>query len=391
MPAFSCYSNKMDQAAPSIIHIVSFNVPYPPDYGGVMDVFYKITALKKQGVGVILHCFSYGRSMSKTLERECLRVHYYHRNLNLFLLLRRQPFIVLSRENEKLLAALKADNHPIIFEGIHSTAWLGHPSLNGRMTMVRTHNIEHLYYKNLAQAEKNPFRKIFFSAEARKLERYETRLSEASLLLPISPGDTEYFRTKYGKALFIGPFHQSDKCVSSLGKGNYILLHGDFSTPENNASAMFIIRKVASKWGYRTVIAGKRPSSELIRAAAEFRNIRVIPNPSQSKMTELILNAQICLLHASQPTGMKLKLINAICFGRHIIASEPVVSGTRLENLVNIAFKPEDWIDLAGRLMETEFTDDIIRKRDVLLREVADNQTNAIKIIESVNNHNVHH
>jgi hypothetical protein len=258
------------------------------------------------------------------------------------------------------------------------------------MTMVRTHNIEHLYYNNLAQAEKNPFRKIFFQTESRKLERYETRLSEASLLLPISPGDTEYFRSKYGKTLFIGPFHQSDKCVSSLGKGNYILLHGDLSTPENNASALYIVRKVASKWGYRTVLAGKRPSAELIRAAADLKNIRIISNPSQSKMIELILNAQICILHASQPTGMKLKLINAICFGRHIIASEPVVSGTGLETLVNIAYRDEDWIDLATRLMETGFTEDIIRRRDVLIRKVADNQANAIKIIESINNHNVH-
>ena len=380
----------MDQAAPTIVHIVSFNIPYPPDYGGVMDVFYKITSLKKQGVGVILHCFSYGRSMSKTLERECLRVHYYRRNLNLFLLFRRQPFIVLSRENEKLLDALKADNHPIIFEGIHSTAWLGHPLLNGRMTMVRTHNIEHLYYKNLYEAEKNPFRKIYFKSESRKLEMYETRLSEASLLLPISPGDTEYFRTKYGRALFIGPFHPSDKCVSSPGKGNYILLHGDFSTAENNASALFIIREVASRWGYRTVLAGKRPSTELLRTAAAFKHIRVIPNPSLSKMTELIMNAQICLLHASQASGMKLKLINAICFGRHIIVSEPVVAGTRLESLVHIAYGHEQWFRIAEKLMETDFSDDEIQKRNILLRDVADNKTNAIKIIESIRNHNVH-
>jgi hypothetical protein len=258
------------------------------------------------------------------------------------------------------------------------------------MTMVRTHNIEHLYYRNLALSEKNPFRKLFFQTESRKLERYETRLSEASLLLPISPGDAEYFRAKYGKALFIGPFHQSDKCVSSLGKGSYILFHGDLSTPENNASALYIVRKVASKWGYRTILAGKRPSAELIGAADDFSNIRIISNPSQSKMTELILNAQICLLHASQPTGMKLKLINSISFGRHIIASEPVVSGTRLESLVHIAYKSDDWIDLAARLMETDFTEEIIHKRNSLLREVADNQENAIKIIKSIQNHNVH-
>ncbi len=41
------------------------------------------------GVGVILHCFSYGRSRSRTLERECLKVNYYRRDLNLFHLFRK--------------------------------------------------------------------------------------------------------------------------------------------------------------------------------------------------------------------------------------------------------------------------------------------------------------
>jgi len=31
------------------LHIISFNIPYPPDYGGVMDVFYKIKALHDLG------------------------------------------------------------------------------------------------------------------------------------------------------------------------------------------------------------------------------------------------------------------------------------------------------------------------------------------------------
>ncbi len=80
----SFYRLVMDALQNKIIHLVSFNIPYPPDYGGVMDVFYKIAALKKQGVGIILHCFSYGRTLSRTLERECLRVHYYRRDLDLF-------------------------------------------------------------------------------------------------------------------------------------------------------------------------------------------------------------------------------------------------------------------------------------------------------------------
>ncbi len=379
----------MDKTSDSkIIHLISFNVPYPPDYGGVMDVFYKITALKQLGVGVILHCFSYGRSRSRTLERECLQVHYYRRDLNLFHFFRSDPFIVLSRRNATLLKHLLSDKYPVIFEGLHTTHLLGHPALEDRITMVRTHNIEHIYYRNLAANEKNPFRKFFFKAEAGKLERYEPKLARASLLLTISPGDTDYFRTKYGNALFVGPFHPGEACHSSNGKGDYVLLHGDFSTAENNAAARFILNEVAAKWNYKTVVAGKRPSEDLIRAASELRHVKVIPNPSLNQMSELIANAQVCLLNASQPSGMKLKLINALCSGRHVIASSPVVAGTRLESLCHIAADPDEWISLTDRLMQEVFTPEMRTSRDHVLREVADNVVNARKIIEFLNNYN---
>jgi len=378
----------MDKTPESnIVHLVSFNVPYPPDYGGVMDVFYKISALKQLGAGVILHCFSYGRSRSRTLERECLQVHYYKRDLNLFHFFRRVPFIALSRRNGSLLNNLLSDRNPVIFEGLHTTHLLDHPALANRIKMVRTHNIEHIYYRNLAANEKNPFRKLFFIAEARKLERYEPKLRKATILLAISPGDTDYFRTKYGNALFVGPFHPAEGCRSSYGKGDYVLVHGDFSTAENNAAARFILDEVAVKWRHKTVFAGKRPSDELMHAASALKHVKVIPNPSVNQMSELITNAQVCLLNASQPSGMKLKLINSLCSGRHVITSAPVVAGTRLESLCNIASDPGDWISMTEELMQADFTPEMRAKRDHVLREVADNILNARKIIEFLNNY----
>ena len=38
------------------INIVSFNIPWPANYGGVIDVYYKMQALHKCGVKIILHC-----------------------------------------------------------------------------------------------------------------------------------------------------------------------------------------------------------------------------------------------------------------------------------------------------------------------------------------------
>ena len=51
------------------IHIVSFNVPYPADYGGVIDVYYKLKALAALGIRVHLHCYQYGRAASPELDK----------------------------------------------------------------------------------------------------------------------------------------------------------------------------------------------------------------------------------------------------------------------------------------------------------------------------------
>ena len=53
---------------------------------------------------------------------------------------------------------------------------------------------------------------------------------------------------------------------------------------------------------------------------------------------------------------MKLKLINALCQGRHVITSDSVVAGTHLESLCNIAASPDEWINLTDRLMKEDFT-----------------------------------
>ena len=165
-------------------------------------------------------------------------------------------------------------------------------------------------------------------------------------------------------------------------------MHGDFSTAENDAAALYILREVAPHWKHRTVLAGKRPSAELSDAASSLRHVKIVPNPSISQMNELIANAQVCLLNATQPTGMKLKLINSLCTGRHIVASPAVVTGTGLADLCHMAVKPAEWVTLTETLMKDVFTQEMRERRNSLLREVADNDINAKRIIETLDTYN---
>ena len=60
---------------PKEINIVSFDVPFPSNYGGVIDVYNKLVWLNKLGVKIHLHCFKYGRSSSSKLNDLCEKVY----------------------------------------------------------------------------------------------------------------------------------------------------------------------------------------------------------------------------------------------------------------------------------------------------------------------------
>ena len=93
------------------LHIVSFNVPWPANYGGVMDVFYRLRALSRAGLRIHLHCYTYGRPEAPELEPLCVEVRYYKRDMSLLRQLDRRPFIVSSRCNKELKARLQQDRY----------------------------------------------------------------------------------------------------------------------------------------------------------------------------------------------------------------------------------------------------------------------------------------
>jgi hypothetical protein len=58
------------------LHIVCHDVPYPPDYGGVFDLYYTIRNLHEQGIKIHLHCFISDRDEQPVLNI-LEQVYYY--------------------------------------------------------------------------------------------------------------------------------------------------------------------------------------------------------------------------------------------------------------------------------------------------------------------------
>jgi len=363
------------------IQLVAFNIPYPPDYGGMIDIFYKVKALSECGISVYLHCFEYDRPQATELEKYCKKVFYYPRKRGLLYQFSLKPYIVLTRVNNQLLKNLSENKSPVLFEGLHTCYYLGHSLLANHFQLVRTHNVEHEYYLNLSRAEQNLFKKLFFRIEAYKLRWYEKVLKDASHLLCISPNDNYYFDRKYDHSHFVPAFHPFSEIKSQVGRGKYILFHGNLSVSENIQAVEYLIKNVFAKINQPVIIAGKKPTDHLIQKIRQLPNIQLISNPENDEMEILIQNSQICLLPTFQDTGLKLKLLASLFSGRFCIANTPMIHKTGLEHLCHQADTPEEMIRLINELFDQDFTFEEIEKRKLILEDAFSNHRNALNII----------
>lgn len=365
------------------LHIVALNIPYPPDYGGVIDIFYKINALSEAGTEIYLHCFEYGRKHSKELDKLCKKVWYYPRKTGLKGLSFQLPYITYSRRSKELLQRLIDVEAPILFEGVHTTYYLSHPSLHRRFKAVRTHNIEHEYYTQLYNKEKDFSKKQFFKREAKQLEAYEKQLADAQAFVSLSAADTQYFKGLYpsAKHLFAGPFHPFNDVDIEPGKGKYCLYHGDLSHPENAEAALFLLNEVFPHIDMELIIAGKEPAKEIFTASKQLPHCRLIANPSFHEMEQLIRHAQVHTLPTFQATGTKLKLLYALFTGRHVLVNEPMLHGTTLGNACHIATNARSFIEHIERLSSHPFTQADVENRRTILAKDYSNAVNAQKII----------
>lgn len=379
------YSILTHNLAKQKLHIVSFDVPYPADYGGAIDVFYKIKSLANAGVDIYLHCFQYGRSRSAELEKWCAGVHYYQRNTGLQSLSFSLPYIVNSRRCDELLHNLVRIDAPVLFEGVHTCYLLSHPDLKSRTKIVRTHNIEHQYYALLATRTSNLLSKIYFLVEAKLLRRFERKLTEAQALLPISESDTTYFKGVYPQKQVVqaGGFHPFDKVVSKAGLGKYCLYHGNLSHPENIEVALFLIEQVFNDGDVPFIVAGKKPDQSIVDACAKHSNIKLLNDPSGAEMDDLIVNAQLHFMPTFQASGLKLKLLYALFSGRHVLVNETMVQGTGLSELCVVAGNhPDNLKQKILQLMTVEFSEIDIELRRSVLDVNYNNQKNAAKIMD---------
>ena len=365
------------------LHIVCLDVPFPADYGGAIDMFYRIQALHELGLELTLHVFHYGREKQSELEKYG-KVIYYERKRTFWHLFSKRPFIVQSRISAELLSNLRKDDSPILFEGIHTIWPLEMPDIQQRMTLVRMHNLEDEYYHGLRK-QANWFQKIYFEQERVKLKRYAKQLKVATHILAIKPSDAQTLKS-INTSVYVLPASIPSLNNSFTSVEPYALFHGNLSVAENEQAAMWIIQQVKGIISdtFPLRIAGKNPSKRLQQWCIKY-NVDLVANPSKSELDELVNRAQIHVLYTEVSSGIKLKLINCLASSGQVLVNENMVVGTGLEGLCTIATDAKSFkLHFIG-LQNVPLTQEAFNERQDILEKHFSTRKNCQLILELIN------
>ena len=365
------------------LHIVTHDVPWPTDYGGVIDLFYKLKVLHNQGVNIHLHCFTQTRTKQEELNKYCWSVNYYQRKKNISSLSFSLPLIVNSRVNDELITNLQKDNYPVLLEGIHCTYYLNNGQLNNRKVIVRLHNTEFEYYKQLATHETNWFKKLYYLHESKLLKKYEKSIANKATFLAVSKQDALLYQQFFdaGDIHYLPVFIPYTLAVGKEGKGCFCLYHGNLSINENEKAAIWLLQNVFCKLAIPFVIAGKNPTKKLQRLAHNHQHTCLVANPTDKEMQDMICKAHIHVLPSLNNTGIKLKLLNAIFNGRHCLVNKAGILGSGLETFCHIAEDEISFKQKIEELYQHPFTGQQIQQRQGLLQTIYNNEANARELM----------
>ncbi len=366
-----------------ILHIVSFDYPFPPVYGGTIEVFSKLRPLHESGVEIHLHCFSDQLPPQTATDTYCARIYYYRNARHAFDLLSWLPFSVQTRDSAQLRKNIEALPGPILFEGLKTTYGVFKNWFADQRLILRLHNIEHLYFLGIARSERRWSHKISYYLEGIKYRRYEKIIGKFNRVAALSHFEQQYVSGRYLPADYIPVFHGNETVAPLEGMGQYALYHGDLRMSDNRRVAESLVDLFREIPDVTLVIAGNADArAHFENYSAGLKNVRYETLRDFEHLKQLLGQAHINLVFSFQQSGTKLKLMNALFYSRFCVINSNVMDDALIQPLCLSAESPAEIRAHIDRLKHQPF-EDYGRRKSVLETHMSDRE-NARKLLDLI-------
>ena len=359
------------------IHIISFDNPYPPVYGGIIEVFYKVKALHKLGYQIFLHCFV-GNNAAPSLELEAVteKIFFYKTSAKPWHVFSGIPYSVISRRSDQMLQNVLSVKAPILFEGLKTVFIANHPALKAYFKVLRLHNIEQDYFLGISRSENSLLHKALFYLESIKYKNFDHIIDHFDKVLTLSRYENDQISKHHKNAQFIPIFHGNQRVCHLEGKGDYALYHGDLGTADNRAAVVFLVDVFREIPGYNLIIASSSGGEFVAKQIRESKNIQFTRLNNFEHLQQLLHDAHICISWSFQKSGTKLKVVNALFNSRFSIINENIIDDPIIADLCVMVSDKKQLVAKINVLKQTDFND-FNNRKSVLEVYLADDKNAA--------------
>lgn len=334
------------------ILMVSSDFVYPPNHGGRVDVWNKLVCLKSLGFNIDLVVTVKEKPKEEDInivKSKTSKLILLYRKNELKDIFSLRPLQIKSRKELETVYFDKKYEY-LLIEGTYVISILKNKTLKAKHIILRMHNNESVYFKQLSDSETIWWRKFYYLTEAYKFRFIDKKIiNKLSNIMFISYEELKIYKAKYPKinAYFL-PSAIPLNFKKIISKNKNVVFIGSLFMVNNKEAISFYIKEIHPLLldikGYTFTIAGnsKGEGVEWIKnMSSKYNNINIIDSPE--KLDDIYANASVFVNPMLHGAGVKLKTINAIVNGLPVVSTTIGNQGTGLENgkHIYIADEPE--------------------------------------------------
>lgn len=275
------------------------------------------------------------------------------------------------KAKETLTQRLLEDDYPILITGVSGSDLLAHPAFANRKILLHMCCQESEYYKQMMKAAPLSLNKMYYWLETEQLKKREHFLLQK---VSVTTSNFELWsqlrkHKKYKQAFKLNPSFQADAIKGLPGNGSYCFFSGDFSNPQQEKAAIWLLKEVFFKIQVPFVIAGNAPSPLLEELAHQKQHSCLVANPSPEELRDMMRKAHINIFYNAFPLSDYEAVKEALIEGRHCIISKNNCWSGQLYEICKVAGSAGEYRRMVQELYKTPFEESTLHKREVWFNE----------------------
>jgi glycosyltransferase involved in cell wall biosynthesis len=381
------------------ILMVAMDFPYPPGHGAAVDMWTRVLVLKEMGYRVDLLA-----TVNEMPNEDLLRT-VREQVGNLWIVLRRRalrsalsflPFQVRSRMD---LQTVQLDQQyaAIVLESEYVAAFLKNPAARQAKLILRVHNEQVSYFRDLAEGAQSWLKKLYYYSESLKFRFVSPRvMRKCDLLWFISDSERQEYvgnnPQDKSKSYFV-PTQVNPKTLRPfVASGRTALFIGTLTISHNSDAIAWFIEKVhpplSELEGYAFQVAGRtagQPIAKLKQLVQQQNNVLLEEDPVV--LDGLYENAAVFVNPVICGAGVKIKLIQALQAGMPVVSTSMGMEGTGFEHSIHllVADTPQEFAACVRKLIvDPTLAESLVRNAQAFLTDRYDMKANMQKTLSEI-------